>query len=64
VEPLGRLVPPVGTAVSVIGHFDDPAAATCMIKDAPGTEPMPPEQVVLSCRTFFVVTDVIELSGY
>jgi hypothetical protein len=46
----------------VVGHFDDAAARTCLVDDLPG-ETAPPELIVLSCRTFFVVTDVTPVAG-
>jgi hypothetical protein len=45
-------------AVRVVGHFDDPAARMCL----PGEDSMPPELVVLVCRTRFVATDVTEIA--
>lgn len=49
---------PTDTTVIVEGHFDDPAAQTC-IYDDPGEGPAPPaELVVFQCRTEFVATRV------
>jgi hypothetical protein len=45
-----------GVAIRVDGHFDDPAALTCV-----STEPEPslsPELIVFGCRTQFVATQV------
>lgn len=53
---------PYGTPralIVVTGHFDDPAAASCSsISGASTDDPLPPELVVLQCRTQFVVTSV------
>jgi hypothetical protein len=47
-----------GTQLQVEGHFDDPAAETCVDEPAPpGLEDMP-EIVVLRCRGEFVATQV------
>lgn len=44
--------------VTVRGHFDDPASATCTITSAVPEVPAPPrEQAVLLCRTQFVSED-------
>ena len=56
-------LPDPGTMVRMVGHFEDPAAATCrvdytMLPDAPSTA-----HIVLGCRTQFVVTDVEVLAG-
>jgi hypothetical protein len=42
-------------ATTVVGHFDDPAAATCTATSADPGEPAPvPDEAVLICRTEFV----------
>lgn len=48
----------LGGAVSVTGHFDDPAAQTCRyaIWSVPSESPPPSEEVVLRCRSTFVIT--------
>lgn len=51
-----------GAAIRVVGHFDDPAADGCIVTNA-GSEPTPPELVVLRCRTEFVVTEVTPIAG-
>jgi hypothetical protein len=49
-------------ATRIIGHFDDPAAQTCVEGPPPGGgEPMSPALVVLTCRARFVATDVVAL---
>lgn len=59
-EVLPVRIPPGGTVISsgpvtVRGHFDDPAAATCTITSAdPGTPAPAPEHAVVLCRTEFV----------
>jgi hypothetical protein len=50
-----------GHIVRVTGHFDDPAARTCVEHALPGYEPVPPEQLVLGCRAAFVATDITRL---
>jgi hypothetical protein len=47
--------------VRVTGHFDDPAASTCVALPDPAGEPMPPEIVRAECRARFVVTEVEHL---
>lgn len=65
-EPLTRLVDFPGPAMIegrfiLLGHFDDPAARECR-GDAPeGAEPPDPDQVVLRCRTAFVVTEATRI---
>jgi hypothetical protein len=49
-----RINAPSGARIRVQGHFDDPAAQTCL-SDAPAPVP---DLVVLGCRTKFVVTAV------
>ena len=51
------------TNVRVTGHFDDPAAQTCReIGSMPGESPRPAAEVIESCRTIFVVTQVVPLA--
>ena len=53
----GVAAPPTGQWVELTGHFDDPAAVTCMLApDAPGGAAYDPVQVVVSCREQFVVS--------
>jgi hypothetical protein len=52
-----------GTAVRVVGHFDDSAAQRCSAPAPTGVEETPPEIVVLQCRLQFVVTSVVVLDG-
>ena len=47
-----------GSAIRVVGHFDDPAAGACTDTAPFGDAVMPPELIVLRCRAQFVVTDV------
>jgi hypothetical protein len=50
---------PTGAEVQVVGHFDDPAALTCIGGAWPGdTPPLPGELTVILCRAQFVVTRV------
>ncbi len=49
--------------VRVVGHFDDPAARTCVEHTLPGEEPTPPDLVILRCRSRFVTTDVQAIAG-
>jgi hypothetical protein len=44
--------------VRLVGHFDDPASATCLVQAPEATEPEPADQVELYCRTHFVVTEI------
>ena len=44
--------------VRLVGHFDDPASATCVVKAPAATEPEPMAEVELYCRTHFVVTEI------
>jgi hypothetical protein len=52
-----------GVALRVIGHFDDPAAQTCVESTLPGEEPTAPQLLVLRCRAEFVATDVMVISA-
>jgi hypothetical protein len=49
-------------AVTVVGHFDDPAAMTCHYLEDYSALGFPPEDAVGYCRAQFVVTE-IELLG-
>jgi hypothetical protein len=56
-------LPDPGSMVRMVGHFEDPAAATCrvdytLLPDAPSTA-----HIVLGCRTRFVMTDVEVLAA-
>ena len=44
--------------VTAIGHFDDPAAATCRYLSWPDPQPPAPEDVVANCREVFVITQL------
>jgi len=59
--PNGERDIPQATDVDIVGHFDDDAAATC----AAGRRPEEPETaaITLTCRTTFVVTDLIPFTG-
>lgn len=50
-----------GHWVRVTGHFDDPAARTCVEDWSPLGEPTPPAQLILGCRAAFVATDITRL---
>jgi hypothetical protein len=62
IDPASGLeAPERGQVVAMIGHFDDPAAATCSttLDTSAGPTHLPPlvaEAVVLSCREQFVAT--------
>ena len=65
-QPLETLGSAPGTAIRIVGHFDDPAAQDCMAGPLPGPEPTPGPpaeeilaavRVVLGCRASFVVTE-------
>lgn len=47
-----------GGGVRITGHFDDPAAATCVINAGEPMVEQPAESVYLFCRERFVVTNV------
>lgn len=51
----------VGHWVTVTGHFDDPAAATCTATGEPGVAPDAAEAVTI-CRSVFVVAGVSRTS--
>jgi len=46
----------LGERLRVTGHFDDPAAQTCVETEAPFGEPSDPEDVIDSCRNLFIMT--------
>lgn len=56
------LVTEESVLVRVVGHFDHPAARTCVEHAMSGHEPTPPELVLLDCRAAFVATEVTEIS--
>ena len=58
VLPDGPVLPGPDASIRVIGHLDDPAAATCRAVRQTDEEPIPPEIVVLRCRGAFVVTEI------
>jgi hypothetical protein len=47
--------------IRIVGHMDDPAAATCRVVREVSAEPEPPEIVVLNCRRAFVATEIARL---
>lgn len=55
--PDGPLLPGPDASIRIVGHMDDPAAATCQQVRQAGAE-LPPEIVVLRCRAAFVVTEI------
>jgi hypothetical protein len=59
--PNGERDIPQATDVDIVGHFDDDAAAYC----AAGFAPDDPRAaaITLTCRTTFVVTDLIPFMG-
>lgn len=46
------------TLVRVTGHYDDPAAQDCVITSWPDANPPSPEEVVHTCRSTFVITEM------
>jgi hypothetical protein len=56
----GVTMPPRGQWVEVVGHLDDPAARDCAPTAAGGGDPV---QVVLTCRTEFVLEAVAPVAG-
>ena len=47
----------IGEKLRVTGHFDDPAAQTCVEKEPPfGGPATPPDEVIASCQRLFVLT--------
>lgn len=60
---LGDLQPAhVGHWVTLTGHFDDPAAQTCVASGEPGVAPTTAEAVLI-CRSTFVVASVARTSA-
>jgi hypothetical protein len=53
---------PVEGRYALVGHFDDPGARQCREGPFGDVDPPDPAQVVLRCRTYFVVTEVTPLS--
>jgi hypothetical protein len=45
-----------GEQLRITGHFDDPAAQTCVETEAPFGEPSDPDDVIAYCRNLFVMT--------
>ena len=52
---------PVEGRYAIVGHFDDRGARDCREAGFDGSDPPDPVQVVLQCRTYFVVTDATPL---
>jgi hypothetical protein len=50
--------------ITVTGHFDDPAAATCRYTDWPGGDQPDPAETIEGCRSRFVITslELLDLS--
>jgi hypothetical protein len=47
----------IGERLRVTGHFDDPAAQTCVETEAPfGGPSTPPDEVIAMCQRLFVLT--------
>jgi hypothetical protein len=46
------------TRVSARGHFDDPAARTCHYASWPDANPPPPHEVIHTCQSTFVITNL------
>jgi hypothetical protein len=59
---LGGSSDPVEGRYAIVGHFDDPGARACREASFDGADPPDPVQVVLRCRTYFVVTEATPLS--
>lgn len=55
-------VGPVQGRYALVGHFDDPGARQCRAGPVDGVVPEDPAEVVLRCRSYFVVTAVTSLS--
>jgi hypothetical protein len=58
---LGGSSNPVEGRYDIVGHFDDPGAEECREASFDGGDPPDPVQVVLRCRTYFVVTHAAPL---
>jgi len=54
----GLAFPPEGSIVRMTGHFNDPAASTCVLTEADGNR----ESIEQGCREAFVV-DAFEIIG-
>jgi hypothetical protein len=52
---------PIEGRFALVGHFDDPGARECRAGTYDGTDPSHPAEVVLRCRTYFVITSVAPL---
>jgi hypothetical protein len=52
---------PVEGLFALVGHYDDPDARQCREAPFEGVDPSNPAEVVLRCRTFFVITSVAPL---
>jgi hypothetical protein len=52
---------PLEGRYAIVGHFDDPGALNCRDEGFDGADPPDPAEVVLSCRTYFVVTSATPL---
>lgn len=46
----------LGERLHITGHYDDPAAQTCVETAAPFGEPSDPADVIAGCRNLFVMT--------
>ena len=53
---------PVEGRYALVGHFDDPGARECRAGGFEAGAGLHPAEVVLGCRTYFVVTEVTPLS--
>ncbi|MFL5714142.1 MAG: hypothetical protein ACJ769_05735 [Chloroflexota bacterium] len=53
---------PLQGRYAIVGHFDDPGARDCREEGFDSAEAPDPVQVVLRCRTYFVVTRATPLS--
>jgi hypothetical protein len=64
-HPEGAGSPFDGTemAVRVIGQFDDPLARTCESFEEPDLPALGADQLILSCRAEFVVSEVVIVDG-
>jgi hypothetical protein len=60
--PDGPALPAAGSVVRMTGHFDDPAAAGCVIGPGEPAEPIDSRTAALFCRERMVV-DAIEVTG-
>ena len=63
--PVTQLLGPSGPVegrYAIVGHFDDPGARECRADEFEAGEALHPAEVVLGCRTYFVVTEMTPLS--